>query len=510
MKHNLIYVQALLIVGLLTAAYSRDSFAEQADGFFIKENAGVLTTLKDIGIHLPGDLGDVSFYGSNRTRAYLWDYFSSSTDNDYMHAANRLTLGTKWQNEWFGVHTAFQYTELQFLPSGISAGAGTGSLYRANGDGTNDPHGTYLKYLSLDVNDVFDIGLTGSVGRFDYANAGNYKSSSKKIQWVKSKRVSERVLGGFGWSEFERSFDGAKLNQEAENYHLSVATFSPTQGGFEERSGRGIDAIDVVATEFTLKKNPLISNSELQFFHYHYDDSRLITDGTARRDNTGRSIAAFDEQNILMDFMGGHVIGTIDAGPGQFDYLLWGGYEFGEWFELDHQAYSWVAEVGYQFNDLPWTPWIRAGYNMGSGDDNPGDGDHETFFQMLPTARLYSSSLLYNMMNNEDAFLMLILKPCKSVTLRSDIHWVGLNADADRWYLGAGPTSLNNAGGYATRSSSGDELGTLLDIGVWWNVNSDVTLSAYYGHFFGGEVVENFYTTDTDTDFAYIDVTVNF
>lgn len=497
-------------VYLLLVSGSAGALAEQSDGFFVKDNPGALVTLKDVGIRLPGDTGEITFYGKNQTRLYVWDYFASVTDNDYAHAANKLLLGTKWSNEWFDAHAAFQYTEVQFLPSGVSAGAGTGSLYRVNGDGTNDPHGTYLKYLSLDVKDIWDIGLTGSVGRFDYSNAGNYQSSSKKIEWVKSKRVSERVLGGFGWSEFERSFDGVKLNEDMENLHLSFAAFSPTQGGFEERAGRGIDGIDVLATEVTLKENPLIPNSELQFFYYHYDDSRLISTASVRRDNTGRSIGALSEQNITMDFFGGHLIGTVDAGPGQFDYLLWGGYQSGEWYELDHQAYTFVAEAGYQFKDLPWTPWIRGGYNVGSGDNDPSDGDHETFFQMLPTARLYSWSLLYNMMNTEDTFLMLILKPFKNVVVRSDIHWVSLDESADRWYLGSGPTSLNNIGGYASRASSGNDLGTLFDVGVWWNINPDVIISAYYGYFSGEEVVENFFTTQKHNNFAYMDLTVKF
>ena len=32
-------------------------------------------------------------------------------------------------------------------------------------------------------------------------------------------------------------------------------------------------------------------------------------------------------------------------------------------------------------------PWLRAGYYYGTGDNNPSDNKHGTFFQILPTAR---------------------------------------------------------------------------------------------------------------------------
>jgi len=44
-------------------------------------------------------------------------------------------------------------------------------------------------------------------------------------------------------------------------------------------------------------------------------------------------------------------------------------------------------EGGYQPKILPaLKPWLRGGYYYGSGDGNPNDNRHGTFFQILPTA----------------------------------------------------------------------------------------------------------------------------
>jgi hypothetical protein len=185
----------------------------------------------------------------------------------------------------------------------------------------------------------------------------------------------------------------------------------------------------------------------------------------------------------------------------------------GDWFELDHSAWAFAAETGYQWTQHSWKPWLRAGYDIGSGDSDPSDGDHETFHQMVPSARIYSFSILYNMMNTEDAFVSLIFKPfaVETLTMRTDFHCIELNQAADRWYLGSGAMHDNIGDDYAARASNGKrELGQLINFTLTWNAHPDVTVMGYYGHFFGDDVVKNFFTTERRSDFAYVEMTVQF
>ncbi|MGH7198624.1 MAG: alginate export family protein [Candidatus Omnitrophota bacterium] len=464
-------------------------------------------------LKLPDDFGEITFYGRNRARYEAWDYFSSTTDNDYEFGANQLRLGARWDHAYFKGHAAWQYTQLSNLPTRTSAGAGTGSLYYSNSLNRNS-HGQYVKYLHVDLKDVWKIGLTGSAGRFNYTSGNEMKSDDKKLDWLKSQRIVDRLIGGFDWSHYGRSFDGTKGVWSNDAVQVEVAGFSPTQGGFEERAHRHISDIDVLAVEANIKKDKLIPGMEENFFYYGYDDHRNIAATTVRFDNTGRSIRSGTETDIELHTFGGHLVGAYKIGPGVWDVLGWAAVQEGLWFELDHEAYAFAAETGYQFNGLPWKPWLRGGFNFASGDDDPKDGDHETFFQMLPTARLYSFSILYNLMNSEDVFLSLILKPLDNVTVRTEVHAVELAEKKDRWYLASGAMHNNVADDFAARASgNNDDLGQLVDVTVSWAVHPDVTITAYYGHFFGGDVAESFFSgngAQQDANYAYAEVVVNF
>ena len=354
-------------------------------------------------------------------------------------------------------------------------------------------------------------GVTETVGRFNYSSGNAMKSDDKKIDWLKSQRIADRLIGGFEWSHYGRSFDGLKVTRADDFSQISVAGFSPTQGGFEERAGREIRDIDVIAAEVNIKKDELIPGMEEQLFYYGYDDHRNIAAATARLDNTGRAVPAGGQSDIELHTFGGHLVGAYKVGEGLWDVLGWGAYQTGDWFELDQSSYAWAAETGYQFVQAPWQPWLRGGFNTGSGDGDTGDGDHETFFQMLPTGRLYSFSLLYNMMNTQDAFVSLIVKPQDWLTLRTEFHNLRLSDRNDRWYLGSGAMHNNVADDFAARTSGGKrDLGQLVDVTVTWSVNPDVTVMAYYSHFFEDNVTEKFFTTQKDCNFMYVELAVNF
>jgi hypothetical protein len=495
-------------------------------GFHLKKDAEPFPTLKDLSLLLPGESGNVTFYGQNRFRWHSWDYFESEPfDNAYNYFANQLRLGTGLQNSLLKAHVAWQVAQTWLLPSGTSAGAGSGSLYFSNGTAQNETHGTYLKYAEIHSKDVTGLGITAGVGRMDYSSGNRYVTGSgkgvskedtessvtKKMQWLKSTRIAERMIGGFGWSEYQRSFDGGYGAWDHEKFNFQVAAMNPTQGGFDENAGHTLHDIDLLASELTFKKGGILPDAEIQAFYYSYADSRQMTAATARRDNAGRTVPVSLEYDVDVQMIGGHLAGASALGDGLLDTLFWGGYQFGNWFELDHSAFALAAEAGYQWKNIPWKPWIRGGYNIGSGDSDAQDGKHTTFYQMLPTARLYSFSILYNTMNTEDAFISLILKPAEPLTVRSDVHWVNLSDKSDRWYLGSGEITDGNAAGYAVRSSNGEEsLGTLWDISASYKVCASTTVSIYYGHFFGGDVVEKFYSKKSDADFFYVEWALNF
>src|SRR4026207_1708853 len=74
----------------------------------------------------------------------------------------------------------------------------------------------------------------------------------------------------------------------------------------------------------------------------------------------------------------------------------------------------------------------------GSGDGNANDKLHETFFQILPTPRVFARFPCFNLMNNRDLHAALISRPHNRVTISNEFHSLRLFNRQDLWYLGGG------------------------------------------------------------------------
>jgi hypothetical protein len=134
-------------------------------------------------------------------------------------------------------------------------------------------------------------------------------------------------------------------------------------------------------------------------------------------------------------------------------------------------------------------PWLRVGYDRSSGDGNPNDDHHHTFFQLLPTARTYAQLPFYNLMNTGDAFAQVLLTPHRNVSLRCDYHWLELSDERDLWYSGGGATN-DHIFGYAGAPSGGrHDLAQVVDVSATVRVLRELAVAGYYGHAFGGDVV---------------------
>ena len=122
-------------------------------------------------------------------------------------------------------------------------------------------------------------------------------------------------------------------------------------------------------------------------FGIGYHDGRT---GVTKTDNRALAVRAADQKNIRLGTYGGDLLATIPAGTGKIDLLFWGTLQNGSWGELSDRANAVAIEGGYQFSDAPKAPWIRAGWFRSSGDNHPADRRHSTFFQILPTPRVYA------------------------------------------------------------------------------------------------------------------------
>ena len=354
----------------------------------------------------------LSVFASLRARGEFWDWFKgTSGDSSYAYAATVAKLGLKWQQDLFDLHLEAQNTALMGLPDDASAPApqgsfGLGAVYLSHNRRQSDAS-VFLKQAHLTLKQLGVPGLSLRGGRHSIAEGAEVLSKDPTIDWVKKMRVSQRLLGPFGWSHVGRSYDGFTLSWTKDAYNFTLHGSHPTQAGFDLAGNKTITDIDILYAGFNLTRPEFAKTTDARLFYIYYADGRNL------RPTDNRPAAVRNRRHLAINTGGGHLIQVVPTGAGPIDLMGWGVVQGGDWGSQDHNGWAFAAEAGWQPSGLPWKPWFRIGYNLSSGDDDPNDGDHDTFFQMLPTARVYSFSTFYNLMNNEDIFFQLILRPLK-------------------------------------------------------------------------------------------------
>jgi hypothetical protein len=239
-----------------------------------------------------------------------------------------------------------------------------------------------------------------------------------------------------------------------------------------------------------------------------YVDHRTLVLKTDNRPQTGR---AADQDKIEIATYGldyAHVYNSRHAG--KFDFLLWGAVQNGSWGNETQHAGAFVGEAGWQPPVTVLKPWISAGYSYGSGDGDPKDGRHGTFFQLLPTPRPYARFPFYNMMNNEDVYGTLNLRPVSKLSLRSEVHALRLVSASDLWYSGGGAFQPKTFG-YTGRPSNGNRgLANVWDLSADYQVTHSFSTTLYYGHAWGKGVIAAIYPKDANGQFIFLETNYHF
>lgn len=241
-------------------------------------------------------------------------------------------------------------------------------------------------------------------------------------------------------------------------------------------------------------------------FALYYRDGRNVL----KTDNRSVAARTADTQPIGITTLGGHYLRTFKGHGGTGDLLLWGAYQTGTWGVLDQRAGAIAAEIGYQPAGMKLKPWFRAGYYIGTGDNNANDSTHRTFFPVLPTPRIYARFPFFNEMNNQDVFGQVSLRPHPRMNVRADIHALTIANRADLWYVGGGAFQRGTFG-YNGRPSNGKRgLATLLDLSVDYQLDPRTSFSFYLAGAFGGDVVSRIYPTDQRARLLYVEFTRKF
>ncbi|HEU0123742.1 MAG TPA: alginate export family protein [Bryobacteraceae bacterium] len=450
----------------------------------------------------------IKFSGSFRTRVESWDWFEpTSGDPSYTFSGSLLRLSLSQARERFSWNTEFAVPVLFHLPNnaiapGAQSAMGVGAnYYTANNRSTNSamffPKQAWMQWK------------TGAgqfqVGRVEFADGSESAPKDATLAALKTTRVNMRLIGHFGWTHVGRSFDGLLYSKAIGKDNFTFLGAIPTRGVFQT-DGWGWNQTALGYASYTKPWASASHTADTRLFALYYQDWRT---NVVKTDNRSAAVRARDAANIAITTFGGHSIHAFETKPATYDVLFWGAVQGGRWGVENHRAYAFTAESGVQ-PKVRLKPWFRGGFGQSSGDSNPNDSTHGTFFQVLPTPRPFARFPFFNMMNNRDVYAGLTVRPHARLSISSEYHSLSRTNRNDLWYVGGGvfqPWSF----GYVGRNTSGAKsLANLYDASVDVKLNGQVSLNLYYGHAQGLAAIQTIYPNGRSGNLGYVELLYKF
>jgi hypothetical protein len=459
----------------------------------------------------PLKLGNITVSGELRGRGQDWNWFLGDMRTRYAFGNTLLNLALSQQTGKIGWKVELAQPTFYNLPkdafqrgSGFPLGLGA-VYYSANGN-KQDVAGIFLKQAFISIRGIDRNHSALRLGRFNFSDGREKTPTDKDLALLKEQRIAQRLVGDSYWTDISRSFDGVLFSDDVGvDTNLTFMAGRATRGVWQT-DGMGEMDVDVVYGAYTREFPTPHTASELRVFGLGYHDGR----GVLKSDNRSLPVRQLDGNNIRIGTFGvNYALVTPLPYIGKWDLVVWGAQQIGHWGRLEQRANSGLFELGWR-PPIPWIhPWLRAGAFLASGDGNPNDDRHQTFFQPLPTMQLYARLPFYTLQNTEDYTGQLILRPTPRLLLRGEIHKVKLHSVKDGWYQGSGAFQ-NTSFGYEVLPNNGHRgLGNYVDFDADYQVNPRLWLRYYIGAL-SGKGAETSLPGGRKAGFTYLEFSYRF
>lgn len=442
----------------------------------------------------------------DRTRFDAWQWFAAPPESaSYRYGESLLRAGMMQSiGRWNWQLEIAQPAILSAPSNAVSPIAAEGQLglgasyYAANGNNSY-PAAAFLKQGFVRYH-FRGRNRNVRAGRFEFIEGQETVPSNATIAWLQANRIAHRLIGNFGFSNAQRSFDGVDADYGSGQWTVTVMAARADQGVFNMD---GNPELNVDVQYHAVTRSAVEGRLLARAFAVGYHDGRT---GLTKTDNRPLPLRQTDHNNIRLGTYGGDLLAAIPAGPGSLDFLFWGALQNGSWGVQGDRAGAAAVESGYQLTSMRTAPWLRAGWFRSTGDDTPSDNLHTTFFQILPTPRIYARTPFYNLMNSTDEFVQLADKPSRTVAIRADLHGLQLTSAKDLWYLGGGAYD-NKVFGYVGRPANGhSSFASLADASADWQTTSSIALNFYYGRAWGKSIPAAIYPAGHSLQYGYAEV----
>ena len=420
---------------------------------------------------------------SARVRSEAWDAFSATNPDTDWYTGTRLRFSLRYAYaQKLALYVEGQDTSVHGLDADLPAPVR--NYYTTSGLDSST-RGTSLRQAWIELRPIEKLALRA--GRQDIKLGGEVSYAEPNWKYLKAARLGERLVGTVGWTHGERSNDGGTLSYDAGGHFVYAFAARPTTGVWDvDSSYHPQHGLVYGGAAWTVKRGEWLQNTELGLFAIAYDDERTPANGGLA-------------ESALVYTFGASWLGVYSLGAGQFDALAWIAGQAGDYDGRDHSAYAGIFEAGYQLPALLAKPWLRAGVNFASGDGDPTDGEHHTFFNLLPTNHLYygfADQLAFQ--NLKNLFVQLRLSPHEKLQLNAFIHYFSLMDENDARYFGTGAFSSKSFGYVSSPSGGARTVGVEYDLVTTLALHKSVALELGISHLEAGRVLPG------DVEFGYL------
>lgn len=372
-------------------------------------------------------------------------------DNSYLENRLRMHLGVT-PSDWIGVYVEGQHA------------SSTGDEKAANP--SSDILDLYQGYLDLGNLEQFPVTLRVGRQAMDYGD--------------------NRLVGRRPFNNIGRVFDAAKVRYTSGDTWVD---------GFVSRTVTVDDGSFNVANDYEcfygVYASTLAICPKQTTDIYFLGLNSGLGSSTA---TTGSPVAGGGSPRDIYTI--GTRMASVPGELGAWDYGVEGAIQFGRFkfgaaaASLDHFAYALHGRGGYTFGEAWGAPRVGLVYDYASGDDDPTDGDHGTFDQLLPSVHGPLGFMdVVGWQNIHHIGIPMSVTPTEKLKVTLGYHAFWLASDQDFFYNVTG--GARTAGGYGISTAGGKFVGSEIDLIANYRVCESATLQTGFGHFFTGDYVDS-------------------
>lgn len=329
----------------------------------------------------------------------------------------------------------------------------------------------------------------------------------------------QRLVGGFEWSNLARTFDAARVTWKSGDFTLDVFSgfvtlhesddldrpdfddlFSGIHAAWKNVGGGEFSLQAYLRNKHGITPSTVFSNADNQEEGNTAPEGDYLT--LAARWAGPLPIEGWDARIELAG-----QVGKITNPTGFGDALANTG-------EQDLLAAAVHGQIGYTFATTPGKPRIFLEGNYATGDNDPFDGDSNTFQNLFPTNHYHYGTLdRFSWQNMADVALGVKFEPVEKLTIETGFHFFWLADTSDVWrFAGQGPVGGAARYGRALANAPSSEVGQELDITVRYQPLKALAFEGGYSRFFAGPYIASTSADGVadDADFAYLQVQYTF